>query len=275
MVGHHSFPPLLRLVHFVTRLAEFVWEARARTGEVRKGSMEAANEDAVNERLRSQQLKPTKVKKKGEGVQLPDRHGRRLEGHRHLHAPVRHDDRRRPAHRAVPRHPRRVRPTTSSSPRSCATSRRSVEQGATFSDSLRRHPKVFDPLYTNLVQAGEVGGILDTILNRLAVYIEKAMKLRRQVRGAMVYPSIVLVRLRRRAVDPARVRHSRLPEHVQGLRRQGRAAGAHPGRHRRVARLRRQLPSAFILGRHGGSSSLSRTSTRRRAGKQHRSTSSC
>jgi type IV pilus assembly protein PilC len=69
----------------------------------------------------------------------------------------------------------------------------SVEQGATFSDSLRRHPKVFDHLYTNLVQAGEVGGILDTILNRLAVYIEKAMKLRRQVRGAMVYPSIVIV----------------------------------------------------------------------------------
>jgi type IV pilus assembly protein PilC len=69
----------------------------------------------------------------------------------------------------------------------------SVEQGATFSDSLRRHPKVFDHLYTNLVQAGEVGGILDTILNRLAVYIEKSMKLRQQVRGAMVYPSIVIV----------------------------------------------------------------------------------
>src|SRR6185437_11150698 len=69
----------------------------------------------------------------------------------------------------------------------------SVEQGATFSDSLRRHPKVFDHLYVNLVQAGEVGGILDTILNRLAVYIEKAMKLRRQVRGAMVYPSVVLM----------------------------------------------------------------------------------
>jgi len=69
----------------------------------------------------------------------------------------------------------------------------SVEQGATFSDSLRRHPKVFDHLYVNLVQAGEIGGILDTILNRLAVYIEKAMKLRRQVRGAMVYPSIVIV----------------------------------------------------------------------------------
>src|SRR5262249_11889891 len=69
----------------------------------------------------------------------------------------------------------------------------SVEQGSTFSDSLRRHPKVFDPLYVNLVQAGEVGGILDTILNRLAVYNEKAAKLRRQVRGAMVYPTAVLI----------------------------------------------------------------------------------
>jgi type IV pilus assembly protein PilC len=68
-----------------------------------------------------------------------------------------------------------------------------VEQGATFSDSLRKHPKVFDQLYVNLVQAGEVGGILDTILNRLAVYIEKNAKLIRQVRGAMVYPSSIIV----------------------------------------------------------------------------------
>jgi type IV pilus assembly protein PilC len=61
------------------------------------------------------------------------------------------------------------------------------------SDALRKHPKVFDELFCNLVQAGEVGGILDTILNRLAVYNEKSMKLRRQLRGAMVYPSVVLI----------------------------------------------------------------------------------
>jgi type IV pilus assembly protein PilC len=66
-----------------------------------------------------------------------------------------------------------------------------VEEGATFSDALRRHPKIFDDLYANLVQAGEVGGILDTILNRLAIYIEKNVKLVRQVRGALVYPSAV------------------------------------------------------------------------------------
>ncbi|HEY4117099.1 MAG TPA: type II secretion system F family protein, partial [Byssovorax sp.] len=63
----------------------------------------------------------------------------------------------------------------------------------TFSDALRRHPKIFDDLFTNLVQAGEIGGILDAILNRLAVYIEKRVKLGRQVRGALAYPSAVIV----------------------------------------------------------------------------------
>jgi type IV pilus assembly protein PilC len=68
-----------------------------------------------------------------------------------------------------------------------------VEQGGTFSEGLRRHPKVFDSLFVNLVNAGEVGGILDTILQRLATYIEKRVKLQRQVRGAMVYPSAISI----------------------------------------------------------------------------------
>ncbi len=68
----------------------------------------------------------------------------------------------------------------------------SVEGGLTLRTRSRKHPKVFDDLFVNLVAAGEVGGILDTILNRLAVYIEKAMKLKRQVKGAMVYPISVL-----------------------------------------------------------------------------------
>ena len=63
-----------------------------------------------------------------------------------------------------------------------------VEAGSTFSDALRRHPKVFDDLYVNLVHAGEVGGLLDTILTRLAKYIEKAMKLKGQIKSAMIYP---------------------------------------------------------------------------------------
>jgi len=67
-----------------------------------------------------------------------------------------------------------------------------VESGATFSESLAKHPKVFDELYVNLIAAGEVGGILDTILARLSTYIEKAEKLRRQIKSAMVYPIAVL-----------------------------------------------------------------------------------
>ena len=69
--------------------------------------------------------------------------------------------------------------------------KKDVEEGSTFAEALGKHPKIFDNLYTNLVAAGEVGGILDTILNRLAVQLEKADKLARQLRGAMVYPATV------------------------------------------------------------------------------------
>ncbi|MGH7209588.1 MAG: type II secretion system F family protein [Nitrospiraceae bacterium] len=67
-----------------------------------------------------------------------------------------------------------------------------VESGSTFADALKRHPKIFDELYVNLVHAGEVGGLLDTILGRLAKHIEKAMKLKSQVKGAMVYPAAIM-----------------------------------------------------------------------------------
>lgn len=66
-----------------------------------------------------------------------------------------------------------------------------VESGLTYADALKKHPKVFSELYVNMVAAGEAGGVLDTILNRLAAYIEKAMKLKKKVKGAMVYPAVV------------------------------------------------------------------------------------
>ncbi|VAW35057.1 Type IV fimbrial assembly protein PilC [hydrothermal vent metagenome] len=68
-----------------------------------------------------------------------------------------------------------------------------VEEGSTFADSLRKHPKVFDDLFVNLVAAGEVGGILDTILNRLSTFMEKAEKLKGKIKGALTYPSAVIV----------------------------------------------------------------------------------
>ena len=67
-----------------------------------------------------------------------------------------------------------------------------VEGGSTLADALGRHPKVFDALFVNLVAAGEVGGILDTIMQRLATYIEKAEKLKSQIKGAMTYPLVVI-----------------------------------------------------------------------------------
>ncbi|MCK5286911.1 MAG: type II secretion system F family protein [Thermodesulfovibrionia bacterium] len=67
-----------------------------------------------------------------------------------------------------------------------------VEGGSTFADALKKHPRMFSELYANMVAAGEAGGILDTILTRLAQYIEKAMKLKKKVKGAMIYPSVIV-----------------------------------------------------------------------------------
>jgi type IV pilus assembly protein PilC len=71
--------------------------------------------------------------------------------------------------------------------------RTDVEGGASLSDAMRKHPKIFDDLYCNLVKAGEAGGILDTILRRLSAYIEKAVKLKGAVKSALIYPTAIVV----------------------------------------------------------------------------------
>lgn len=70
--------------------------------------------------------------------------------------------------------------------------RSDVESGSTLADSMRKRPKVFDNLFTNMIEAGETGGILDTILSRLAVFMEKSMVLQKKIKGAMTYPTICL-----------------------------------------------------------------------------------
>jgi type IV pilus assembly protein PilC len=70
--------------------------------------------------------------------------------------------------------------------------KKDVEEGATLSDAVKKHTKIFDNLFSNLVAAGEVGGILDVILNRLAAYIEKMGKLKKKIKGALTYPMIVV-----------------------------------------------------------------------------------
>ena len=71
--------------------------------------------------------------------------------------------------------------------------RADVEGGASLADAMKKYPRTFDPLFTNMIAAGEAGGILDTILKRLATYIEKAVKLKGQVKSAMIYPVAVIV----------------------------------------------------------------------------------
>src|SRR3954466_15086570 len=71
--------------------------------------------------------------------------------------------------------------------------RSDVESGAALAEAMKKHPRAFDPLYSNMIAAGEAGGILDTILKRLAVYIEKSVKLKGQVKSAMIYPIAVIV----------------------------------------------------------------------------------
>src|SRR5215471_5832176 len=171
-------------------MAEFVWEARARTGEVRKGIMEADDAEAVNVRLRQQNLNPVKVKKKpieltfsfGSGVETKD-----LVTFTRLFATM--IDAGLPLVQCLDilagQQKNRVFANTLKDVKS------SVEQGSTFSDALARHPKIFDELFVNLVHAGEQGGILDNIMNRLSVYLEKRQKLVRQLRGALSYPMIV------------------------------------------------------------------------------------
>ncbi|HEU4344184.1 MAG TPA: type II secretion system F family protein [Candidatus Binatia bacterium] len=72
------------------------------------------------------------------------------------------------------------------------TIKQDVEGGATLADALKKHPKIFDELYVNMVEAGETGGVLNTILNRIAAFIEKASKLRKKVKGAMIYPCTIV-----------------------------------------------------------------------------------
>src|SRR5450432_2822587 len=174
-------------------MAEFTWEARGRTGEVRKGVMEAENEEAVNNRLRQQQLAPVKVKKKSRLSEIKFGRGsvktKDLVTFTRLFATM--IDAGLPLVQCL-----EILGSQQSNPAFATVLkdvRNAVEQGATFSEALRRHPKVFDDLFTNLVHAGEVGGILDSIMSRLSIYLEKRQKLIRQVRGALVYPSIVLV----------------------------------------------------------------------------------
>ena len=172
----------------------YTWEGRTKGGEFKRGEMEASDEAAVQQRLRAMALTNVKIRKKSVALnfKLPGIGGISQKDlvifTRQFATMI---DAGLPLVQCLD--------ILSSQLDNLAFRevllkvKNKVESGSTLADSLGDHPKVFDTLYTQLVAAGEIGGILDTILNRLAQYIEKAEKLKGKVKAAMVYPSVVLI----------------------------------------------------------------------------------
>jgi type IV pilus assembly protein PilC len=172
-------------------MSEWVWEARARTGETKKGTMEADTASTVQDKLRAQNLNPVKVAKKPIEInlKLPKLFKKKVD-QKEIVIFIRQFatmiDAGLPLVQCLDILSSQGDNETLNEV--LKNVKNDVEQGATFSDALAKHPKTFDQLFCSLINAGEMGGILDTILNRLAIYIEKNVKLKRQVKGALTYP---------------------------------------------------------------------------------------
>jgi type IV pilus assembly protein PilC len=173
----------------------YAYEGRTRAGAMKKGIIEAANEAAATAQLRAQQILPTVVKAKPKDLlarfSLPASRPKTRDLVIFTRQFATMIDAGLPLVQCLDilaeQQPNKYFQGV------LRQVKADVEQGSTFADALRKHPRVYDELYVNLVAAGEVGGILDTILNRLAVYLEKADALARKVKGAMVYPVTVLI----------------------------------------------------------------------------------
>jgi len=178
-------------------MPKFNWEAKSKAGSAQKGVMEAANAAQVEAQLKRYGFTGVTVKEAGKGLsmelKLPGGGARKIETKdlvvftRQFATMI---DAGLPLVQCLDILSSQQENT--SFREILVKVKENVESGSTFADALAKHPKAFDQLYVNLVAAGEVGGILDTILNRLAAYIEKAMKLKKQVKGAMVYPITIM-----------------------------------------------------------------------------------
>jgi len=173
----------------------YLWEAHTRKGELKKGESEAADESTVRAQLRRQGFKPGRIKKKPKDL---------LENIPFLQPKVKGKD--------VVIFCRQFstmidaglpliqcldilgsQEPNKTFAKIIMSIKTNIEGGSTLTDALKKYPKVFDELFVNLTAAGEAGGILDIVLARLSAYMEKAMKLKSKVKGAMTYPISVLV----------------------------------------------------------------------------------
>jgi type IV pilus assembly protein PilC len=175
-------------------MAVFAWEGRTRAGEIRKGTMEAEAEPEVVNRLRAQGISLSKARKKAKDIEIKLPFGGGVSEKdivvftRQFATMI---DAGLPIVQCLDI--LAAQQPNKAFQKMLYEVKAAVESGATLSEAMRKQPKAFNELFVNLVAAGEVGGILDTILQRLALYIEKSMKLKSQVKGAMVYPISILI----------------------------------------------------------------------------------
>ena len=173
-------------------MAVFVYSGRTRSGQTISGEMDAPTREAVVAKLRTQQIIATNVRGKPRDITIPGFGGGVDEKEivvftRQFATMI---DAGLPLVQCL-----EILASQQDNKvfkKALTEIRQSVEGGLTFAASLKQHPKIFTSLYANMVEAGEAGGILDTILNRLAQYMEKAMSLKKKVKSAMIYPSTIV-----------------------------------------------------------------------------------
>jgi len=172
----------------------FTYSGRSRQGQMVSGEMEAANPEAVVATLRRQQIITTSVRAKPKDIEIsiPGFGGKVSEKDiaiftRQFSTMI---DAGLPLVQCLEiLASQQVNKTFQ---KVLVEIRQDIESGATLAAALKKQPKTFTPLYCNMVEAGEAGGILDTILNRLAAYIEKSITLKKRVKSAMIYPSVIV-----------------------------------------------------------------------------------
>jgi type IV pilus assembly protein PilC len=170
----------------------FQWEGKTRQGTIQKGEINAGSRDEVMALLRKQNITPVNVSAKPKEIKLSFGGAKITDKDiviftRQLATMI---DAGLPLVQCLEILGSQTENKALS--KTIIQVRSDVESGATFADALKKHPKAFDTLYVNMVAAGEAGGILDTILGRLALYMEKFAKIKKQIKSAMIYPSVIL-----------------------------------------------------------------------------------
>jgi type IV pilus assembly protein PilC len=171
-------------------MAVFVWEGKLANGTIKKGEIEAADKAAAGMILKRQRIVPTKIKAKSQEIVLFTKKIKTKEIVIFTRQFATMINAGLPLVQCL-----EILSSQQPNPsfkKVLSQIKQDVESGNTFADALGKHPKVFDSLYVNLVGAGEIGGVLDTVLNRLAVYMEKNENLKNKIKSAMTYPIIVL-----------------------------------------------------------------------------------